>query len=96
MVAQASEALQNGCVSSRQVALGNAGCEHAFKVINALPMPFGATLPNAAIKNRLSQENPPVRADGEPPPSSQIILNRKPTSDAARNAAMLRCRTDAL
>jgi hypothetical protein len=56
MVAQALEALQNGCVSSRQLALGNSGCEHALKVIDDLPVPFHATLPNAAVKYRLRQK----------------------------------------
>jgi hypothetical protein len=40
------------------VALGHAGCEHVFKVIHDLhdlPVPFRATLPNAAVKYRLSQ-----------------------------------------
>jgi hypothetical protein len=59
MVAQALEALQNDCVPSRQVALGNAGCEHVFKAIHDLPVPFRATLPNAAVKYRLGQKELP-------------------------------------
>jgi hypothetical protein len=51
------EALQNDCVPSSWVALGHAGREHVFKVIQDLPMPFRATLPNAAVKFRqLGQE----------------------------------------
>jgi hypothetical protein len=61
MVGQALEALQNGCVPSRQVALGDSGCEHVFKVIYYLPMPLRATLPNAAVKCRLRQELLPFK-----------------------------------
>jgi len=50
------EALQNDCVPSSWVALGHAGCEHVFKVIHDLPVPFRATLPNAAVKYRLGQK----------------------------------------
>jgi hypothetical protein len=49
------EALQNDCVPSRWVALGHAGCEHVF-ITNDLPVPFRATLPNAAVKYRLGQK----------------------------------------
>jgi hypothetical protein len=48
--------MRNGCISCRLLAFGDAGRKHNFKVIHALPMPFLATLPNAAIKYRLSQE----------------------------------------
>jgi hypothetical protein len=57
MVAQALQALQNGCVPSRRVALGDPGGEHLFKAIHDLPMPFRATLPNPALKYRLGQKN---------------------------------------
>ena len=50
------EALQNDCVPSSWVALGHAGCEYVFKVIHDLPVPFRATLPNAAVKYRLGQK----------------------------------------
>jgi hypothetical protein len=60
MVAQALQALQNGCVPSRRVALGDPGCEHLFKAIHDLPVPFLATLPNAAVKYRLGQKETPA------------------------------------
>jgi hypothetical protein len=47
--------MQNGCTSGRQVALGDPGREHNFKLIRALPMPFSVTFPTAAIEYRLSQ-----------------------------------------
>jgi len=51
-VDQALEALQNGRVPSRKVALGDTMGKHPFSV-HDLPMPFRATLPNAAVKCRL-------------------------------------------
>ena len=51
-VAQVLEALQNGGVPSRLVALGDPGCEHVFKVIYDLPVPSRAALINAAVKCR--------------------------------------------
>ena len=53
--AQALEALQNYCVPSRRLALGHAECEHMF-IAHDLPVPFRATLPNAAIKSRFGQK----------------------------------------
>jgi hypothetical protein len=54
------EALQNDCVPSSWVALGHAGCEHVFKVIHDLPVPFLVPLPNAAVKcRRLGQKELP-------------------------------------
>jgi hypothetical protein len=60
-VAQALEALQKGCVPSLLVALGDSGCQHVFKAIHDLPMPFRAALINAAVKCRFSQGKAPVR-----------------------------------
>ena len=73
-VAHALETMRNGCISSRLLALGDPRREHNFKVIRALPMPSSATLPNAAIKYRLSQEKPSVdrrqrRSAATPSPS---------------------------
>jgi hypothetical protein len=56
MVAQALKAVQNGRDPSHQVAFGDPGCEHLFKVIHALPVPFRATLANVALKCRLGQK----------------------------------------
>jgi hypothetical protein len=58
-VAQALEALQKGCVPSLLVALGDSGCQHVFKAIHDLPMPFRAALINAAVKCRFCQSKPP-------------------------------------
>jgi hypothetical protein len=41
------------------VALGDAGREHVFKVIQDLPVPVRATLPNAAVKSRMGQKELP-------------------------------------
>ena len=49
---QALQALQNDRVPSRKVALGATIGEHLIS-IHDLPMPFRATLPNAAVKGRL-------------------------------------------
>ena len=49
------EALQNGGVPSRLVALGDPGCEHVLKVIYNLPVPSRAALINAAVKCRFCQ-----------------------------------------
>jgi hypothetical protein len=65
------EALQNGCVPSREVALGDAGFEHVFKVIYGLPMPSRATLANAAVKRRLRQEILPFK-DGSVLPHQRL------------------------
>jgi hypothetical protein len=47
------------------VALGHAGCEHVFKVIHDVPVPFRATLPNAAVKyRRLGQKETFALAGG--------------------------------
>jgi hypothetical protein len=51
-VDQALEALQNDRVPSRRVALGATIGEHLIGT-HDLPMPFPATLPNAAVKCRL-------------------------------------------
>jgi hypothetical protein len=67
MHAHASEALQNGCVASRLLALGYPGCEHLFKVIRDLPMPFHAMLPNAAVICRLGQKENSRSQAGAPP-----------------------------
>src|SRR4029077_9725768 len=58
-VAQALEALQKGCVPSLLVALGDSGCQHVFKAIHDLPMPFRAALINAAVKCGFCQSKPP-------------------------------------
>jgi hypothetical protein len=70
MVTFALEALKNGCASSRYLVLGNSGCDHAFKVINDLPVPFRATLRNAALKYRLGQKRLPLTGGsvGQLPP----------------------------
>ena len=49
---QALQALQNDRVPSRKVALGASIGEHLISIPD-LPMPFRATLPNAAVKGRL-------------------------------------------
>ena len=59
--AQALEALQNDCVPSRLVALGDPGCEHLFKVIHDLRVPFRAALINAAVKYRFLSKQTPVQ-----------------------------------
>jgi hypothetical protein len=59
MPAQALKAVQNGRNPSRYVAFGDPGCEHLFKVIHALPVPFRAALPNAAFKCRLGHKKLP-------------------------------------
>ena len=59
MDAQVLEALQNDCVPSRLVALGDPGCEHLFKVIHDLRVPFRAALINAAVKHRFCQSKLP-------------------------------------
>ncbi|MGA7406216.1 MAG: hypothetical protein WBW67_15695, partial [Pseudolabrys sp.] len=52
--AHALETMRNGCFSSRLLVFGDPRRKNNFKVIHALPMPISATLPNAAIKYRLS------------------------------------------
>ena len=59
--AHALETMRNGCFSSRLLVFGDPRRKNNFKVIHALPMPIRATLPNAAIKYRLSQGKPPVK-----------------------------------
>jgi hypothetical protein len=49
------QTLQNDRVPSRKMALGATIGDHLF-VIHDLPMPFRATLPNAAVKCRLVVE----------------------------------------
>ena len=66
MVAQALEALQNRCVPSRLVALGDPGCEHVFKVIHDLPAPLRAALINAALKHRFCQSKLPFIGGSAP------------------------------
>ena len=60
------EALQNGCVPSRLVALGDPGCEHVFKVIHDLPVPSRAALINAAVKCRFRQSKLPFLGGSAP------------------------------
>ena len=60
------EALQNGCVPGRLVALGYPGCEHVFKVIHDLPVPSRAALINAAVKRRFSQSKLPFLGGSAP------------------------------
>ena len=59
MVVHALKAMQSGCDPSRYVAFGDPGCEHLFKAIFALPVPFRTTLPNAAFKCRLGHKKLP-------------------------------------
>jgi hypothetical protein len=61
MVAQALQALQNGCAPSRRVAISHPGGEHLFKAIRDLPVPFWAMLPNQALKYRVAQKETPAR-----------------------------------
>ena len=60
------EALQNGGVPSRLVALGDPGCEHVFKVIYDLPVPSRAALINAAVKCRFCQRTLPFLGGSAP------------------------------
>ena len=66
MDAQVLEALQNYCVPSLCVALGDAGCKHVFKVIHDLPVPFRAALINAAVKHRFCQSKLPFTGGSAP------------------------------
>ena len=60
------EALQNGGVPSRLVALGDPGCEHVLKVIHNLPVPSRAALINAAVKYRFCQTKLPLLGGSAP------------------------------
>jgi hypothetical protein len=60
MVSEALQALQNGFVPSRRATRGDPGCEHLFKAIHDLPVPFRAALPNPAVKYRLGHKETPA------------------------------------
>ena len=52
--------MRNGRISSRLLTFSDPRGKDNFKVIQALPVPFFATLPNAAVKCRFGQKKIPV------------------------------------